>query len=125
MFLWIQISGCVSERKGSQRVTSFPMGDINQSRSQMIANTKQDSAVSNVNPLIVKSHAHAFPPFTVLRIQTSLARYLHFCHHSLRHSFTYSGNLRTRRTTVEVEDRIIRVLRNVDENLPLLMLRYL
>lgn len=46
MFLWIQISGCVSDRKGNQRVTSFPMADVNQSRSQMIASTKQDAVVS-------------------------------------------------------------------------------
>lgn len=45
IFLWIQISGCVSERKGT-RVTSFPMTDITQSRAQMIANSKQDAAFS-------------------------------------------------------------------------------
>lgn len=39
----------MSDRKGSQRVTSFPMGDITQSRSQMIASTKQDAAVSDYN----------------------------------------------------------------------------
>ncbi|CRL00019.1 CLUMA_CG013306, isoform A [Clunio marinus] len=38
------ISGCVSEGKGT-RVTSFPMTDISQSRSQMIASAKQDAVV--------------------------------------------------------------------------------
>lgn len=46
MHLIYSISGCLSDRKGSQRVSSFPMTDITQSRSQMIANSKQDSVFS-------------------------------------------------------------------------------
>jgi len=46
------ISGCVSERKGT-RVTAFPMTDINQSRSQMIANTKQDAAFSGLRRVLL------------------------------------------------------------------------
>jgi hypothetical protein len=36
----------MSDRKGTQRVSAFPMTDINHSRSQILANSKQDEVVS-------------------------------------------------------------------------------
>ncbi|CAO1339323.1 unnamed protein product [Diamesa serratosioi] len=51
--LLLSISGCISDRKGNQRVSSFPMADMNQSRNQMIANTKQDAAFSGFRKVLL------------------------------------------------------------------------
>lgn len=39
---------CVSDRKGTQRISAFPMTDINHSRSQILASAKQDEVVSSL-----------------------------------------------------------------------------
>uniref|UniRef100_A0A182KFZ1 Domon domain of stromal cell-derived receptor 2 n=1 Tax=Anopheles christyi TaxID=43041 RepID=A0A182KFZ1_9DIPT len=47
IFSWIQIGGCVSERRSGQRVTSFPMADMTPSRNSMSSSErKQDAAFS-------------------------------------------------------------------------------
>ncbi|XP_058125486.1 putative ferric-chelate reductase 1 homolog isoform X1 [Anopheles ziemanni] len=47
IFSWVQIGGCVSERRSGQRVTSFPMADMTPSRNSMSSSErKQDAAFS-------------------------------------------------------------------------------
>uniref|UniRef100_A0A336L231 CSON001896 protein n=1 Tax=Culicoides sonorensis TaxID=179676 RepID=A0A336L231_CULSO len=44
IFFWAQIAGCASDRRNTQRVTSFPMGDMSPSRTGLkSAERKQDA----------------------------------------------------------------------------------
>ncbi|XP_065088018.1 putative ferric-chelate reductase 1 homolog isoform X1 [Ochlerotatus camptorhynchus] len=54
IFSWIQIGGCVSERRNSQRVTSFPMADMTPSRNSMSSmDRKQDAAFSGFRKVML------------------------------------------------------------------------
>lgn len=47
IFFWAQIAGCASDRRHTQRVTSFPMGDLSPSRTGLkTAERKQDAPVN-------------------------------------------------------------------------------